>query len=103
MELTEWFKGAESFALRDGYLYTGVQGGEIIRLDLMTDDPRSVKESSWQKVGKIGKECNTIIHEEMCGRPLGLAFDVDGYLLVADSFYGLYRLDIHTGKMPNYI
>ena len=88
--------------MRDGYLYTGVQGGDIIRLDLMTDDSRSVKESSWQKVGKIGKECNTIIHEEMCGRPLGLAFDVDGYLLVADSFYGLYRLDIHTGKMLNY-
>ena len=75
-----------------------MQGGEIIRLDLMKSDPDSLGKATWQKVGKIGKECNSMVHEEVCGRPLGLAFDEAGYLLVADAYYGLYRLDVHTGS-----
>ena len=64
----------------------------------MKNDAESIKQASWQKVGKIGQDCNSIIHEKTCGRPLGLAFDHSGYLIVADSFYGLYRLDVHTGN-----
>ena len=90
-------QGAESFEYKDGYLYSGLQGGDIIRLDIMKDDSESLKDASWQKVGKIGKPCNSIIHEDDCGRPLGLAFDNYGYLLVADAYYGLYSFDVHTG------
>ena len=63
----------------------------------MKDDSESLKEAFWQKVGKIGKPCNSILHEVDCGRPLGLAFDHSGHLLVADAYYGLYRFDVHTG------
>ena len=91
-------QGAESFEYKDGYLYSGLQGGDIIRLDIMKDDSESLKDASWQKVGKIGKACNSIIHEVDCGRPLGLAIDNYGYLLVADAYYGLYSFDVHTGN-----
>ena len=79
-----------------------MQGGEVIRLDLMKSDSESLKEAMWQKVGKIGQDCNTIVHEGACGRPLGLAFDQAGYLLVADAYYGLYRMDVHTGNVLDY-
>ena len=78
-------------------MYSGLQGGDIIRLDIMKDDSESLKDASWQKVGKIGKSCNSIIDEVECGRPLGLAFDNYGHLIVADAYYGLYRFDVHTG------
>jgi hypothetical protein len=63
----------------------------------MKHDAESIKQSTWQKVGKIGKDCSSIVHEKICGRPLGLAFDNKGHLIVADAYYGLYRLDVHTG------
>ncbi len=64
----------------------------------MGKDSEVLKKATWQKVGKIGQDCNRVTQEEKCGRPLGLAFDHAGYLLVADAFYGLYRLDVHTGE-----
>lgn len=36
---------------------------------------------------------------ELCGRPLGLAFDVSpNHLIVADSYYGIWQVDISNGK-----
>lgn len=35
----------------------------------------------------------------MCGRPLGMKFDADGYLLVVDTYSGLYRINVATGQL----
>ena len=39
-------------------------------------------------------------HEEsLCGRPLGLSFDTIGdNLIVNDAYYGLWQVDLKTGK-----
>ena len=36
--------------------------------------------------------------EPTCGRPLGMKFDPDGYLVVCDAYLGLFRVDVDTGE-----
>ena len=88
------FQGAESFAVKDDYLYTGVQGGDIIKLKL------SAPKEPWQYVTKVSyqKPCSDLHHEEYCGRILGLEFDQKGRLYVCDAYYGLYKVDLKTGQ-----
>ena len=72
--LENQLKGAESFASRDdGYLYTGLISGLIVRIDTvaLTAEP----------VAKIGGLCEEQYQEETCGRPLGLTFTKTGKLL----------------------
>ncbi len=56
----------------DGKLYTGVESGKILRMQ---------PDGSAQQV-----LCNT------GGRPLGMAFDADGQLIVADAWKGLLSI-----------
>lgn len=35
--------------------------------------------------------------EEKCGRPLGIAFDQQGKMYVADAYYGIFKVDPNTG------
>lgn len=55
-------------------------------------------------VAKFGAPCNAAQDEEVCGRPLGLAFDTitDG-LVVADAYYGIHLVDVSTGKVTNLV
>ena len=72
--LENQLKGPESFASRDdGYLYTGLISGLIVRIDTgaLTAEP----------VAKIGRPCDEQYQEETCGRPLGLTFTKTGKLL----------------------
>ena len=72
--LENQLKGPESFASRDdGYLYTGLISGLIVRIDTvaLTAEP----------VAKIGRPCEEQHQEETCGRPLGIAFTKTGKLL----------------------
>lgn len=41
--------------------------------------------------------------EPTCGRPLGLRFNKDGYLIVADAYLGLYKVDVDSGKFEQLI
>lgn len=36
--------------------------------------------------------------EQSCGRPLGLRFNKRGELFVADAYYGIFKVDVKTGK-----
>jgi len=66
--------GPEDVAVDDvGRIYGGLQDGRIMRYQ-----PTS---SAWE----------TFVHTG--GRPLGLHFDVDGNLIVADAFKGLLSID----------
>jgi sugar lactone lactonase YvrE len=65
----------------DGNVWTGVEGGRIIRID----------GESTQVVADTG------------GRPLGLAFGHDGRLLICDSHRGLLRLDPATGALETLV
>ncbi|XP_005989491.1 adipocyte plasma membrane-associated protein isoform X2 [Latimeria chalumnae] len=42
--------------------------------------------------------CGTPENEPRCGRPHGVRLDKDGYLIVVDSYYGLFRVHPETGR-----
>jgi sugar lactone lactonase YvrE len=64
--------GPEDTAIsKDGVLYAGTQDGLIVRL------PPGGKLESWVDTG---------------GRPLGMTFDADGHLIVADAWKGLLSI-----------
>lgn len=35
--------------------------------------------------------------ESTCGRPLGMRFDSNGNLIVANCYFGIFRVDVDTG------
>ncbi len=61
--------------MNGGFLYSGVQGGDIVRLPLS-----DVTSKSWNVVTKIGEPCDDLSQEAKCGRPLGMEFDPKGTL-----------------------
>jgi len=88
-------KGPESFAAWDGYLYTGLMSGLIVKID--PDD------LSIEPVARIGSNCNEQHEESKCGRPLGMVFTKAGKLLVCDAVFGLYMLDLEKEVEENRI
>lgn len=39
------------------------------------------------------------LHEaELCGRPLGLSFDSKGFMYAADAYYGIFKVNVTSGK-----
>ena len=66
-----------------GGVYTGVVGGDIIRVD--------AESGSHEVVGNTG------------GRPLGLAVARDGRLLICDSHRGLLAMNVATGEFETLV
>ncbi|XP_068132849.1 adipocyte plasma membrane-associated protein-like [Hyperolius riggenbachi] len=85
-------KGPESFCSdREGNLYTGTVDGKLWRIhgeqiNLIT------------QMGKNVSGCGTPDYEPECGRPHGVRMDSEGYLIVADSYFGLFRVHPETGE-----
>eukprot|EP00095_Tigriopus_kingsejongensis_P012744 snap_masked-scaffold2995_size10807-processed-gene-0.0 protein:Tk12744 transcript:snap_masked-scaffold2995_size10807-processed-gene-0.0-mRNA-1 annotation:"putative hemomucin" len=85
-------KGPESMVIRNGFLYTGIHGGNIVRLDL-----KNPSGSPWENVVTLGQgHCEGQFQEATCGRPLGLHLDADSNLVVADASFGLLKVDLTT-------
>ncbi|XP_067617532.1 adipocyte plasma membrane-associated protein Hemomucin [Eurosta solidaginis] len=81
--------GPECLIARKNEIYTGIHGGEVIKLtaDHVTH------------VAKIGQPCEEIYEEARCGRPLGLAFDTQGNnIIVADAYYGIWQIDLNNNQ-----
>ncbi|TQR83711.1 SMP-30/gluconolactonase/LRE family protein [Mycobacterium hodleri] len=66
-----------------GGVYTGVVGGDVIRVD--------AESGSHEVVGNTG------------GRPLGLAVARDGRLLICDSHRGLLEMNVTTGEFETLV
>ncbi|XP_015120142.1 adipocyte plasma membrane-associated protein [Diachasma alloeum] len=81
-------KGPEAFDAYDGVLYTTLHGGSVSKL----------VGNKLVEVVKFGKKCDGLWEEEKCGRPLGLKFDKKGNLFVADAYYGIFKVNVKTGK-----
>ena len=41
--------------------------------------------------------------EDACGRPMGIRVDKSGYLVVADAYNGIFRIDPRTGQYCLYL
>lgn len=81
--------GPESIAHYDGDLYTGLATGEIVR----------IHDNKIELVTQIGDpSCEGKWEEDRCGRPLGMRFDKQGNLYVADAYYGIYKIDVKSGE-----
>lgn len=82
------FHGPEAYGVYNGELYTSIHGGNVIKL---------IGEN-FVPVVQFGKQCKGFYQEHICGRPLGFQFDKHGGLYVADAYYGIYKVDVKTGK-----
>eukprot|EP00088_Acartia_fossae_P062451 TRINITY_DN7540_c0_g1_i1.p1 TRINITY_DN7540_c0_g1~~TRINITY_DN7540_c0_g1_i1.p1 ORF type:complete len:486 (+),score=91.66 TRINITY_DN7540_c0_g1_i1:146-1603(+) len=80
-------KGPESFATYDGYIYTGLMSGLIVKID--------PEDLSITPVARIGTNCEGQHEDVKCGRPLGLQFTPDGNLLVCDAVFGVHMLQFN--------
>ncbi|KAF0290714.1 Adipocyte plasma membrane-associated protein [Amphibalanus amphitrite] len=85
--------GPESTASRGGAVYTGVEGGAILRL---TDDGGA------ETVAQLGR-CDDPLDSPRCGRPLGIRFDQQGRLLVADAYLGIHRVNVSSGAVERLV
>lgn len=80
--------GPEALLVRGQQIYTTVHGGEVVRID----------GSHITHVAKFGRPCESFAEEDVCGRPLGLAFDTQGNnLIVADAYYGIWEVNLANG------
>jgi len=71
--------GPEDVAIGpDGRIYAAALDGRIVRMNADGSSPKTVTETG--------------------GRPLGLAWDPEGRLIVADADQGLLRIDVGTGS-----
>ncbi|XP_001863709.2 adipocyte plasma membrane-associated protein [Culex quinquefasciatus] len=80
--------GPEALLVRGQDMYTTVHGGEVVRIN----------GAHITHVAKFGRPCESFAEEEICGRPLGLAFDTQGNnLIVADAYYGIWEVNLAHG------
>lgn len=83
--------GPESLAYRNGRIYTGTYEGKVIEIS----NERDIK-----VVAELGTPpCGTREDEMRCGRPLGVRF-VGDKLMVMDSYFGLYEVDLTGNSLP---
>ncbi|XP_040200009.1 adipocyte plasma membrane-associated protein-like [Rana temporaria] len=90
-------KGPESFTSdHEGNLYTGTVDGKLWR----------IRGEHLQLITQMGKNvsgCGIPEYEPVCGRPHGVRLGSDGYLIVADSYFGLFRVHPQTGEKEHLI
>jgi len=73
-----------------GAFFSTLQGGAVVKF---TENGMSMK-----PIAKFGGKCGGLWDARKCGRPLGASFDHNGQLIVADCYYGLFRVNPETGK-----
>ncbi|XP_053321066.1 adipocyte plasma membrane-associated protein-like [Spea bombifrons] len=85
-------KGPESFTSdKDGNIYTGTVDGKLWKI--------SGEELFFiTQMGQNVSECGIPEYEPICGRPHGIRMNKDGDLIVADSYFGLFKVNPQTGE-----
>ncbi|XP_043581687.1 adipocyte plasma membrane-associated protein-like [Bombus pyrosoma] len=86
-------KGPEAFASFNGEIYTGIRGGYVVKIE----------ENRIKPIVKFGQKCDGLWQEQKCGRPLNLKFNDKGELFVADSYYGIFKVNVNTRQYINII
>jgi len=80
------FKGPEAILYHNNTLYTSVHLGHVLK----------IVDNQIIPIVKFGKVCDGFHEEHICGRPLGLSMDKNGFLYVADAYYGIFKVDMKS-------
>jgi len=95
-------KGPESIAFDPAgkWAYFGSADGKILRASLAS--PLSAPEPM-TTVGDPNRAlplpCGTYDTQAICGRPLGMAYHPNGFLVFADAYFGLLAMDPISGQL----
>ncbi|XP_015178184.1 PREDICTED: adipocyte plasma membrane-associated protein-like [Polistes dominula] len=76
-------KGPEAFDSYNGELYTGLEGGYVVKIN----------ENKMETFVEFGGKCDEILKYHECGKILGLKFDKKGNLYVVDTYKGIFKVD----------
>ncbi|CAH1792646.1 unnamed protein product [Owenia fusiformis] len=80
--------GPESIFVNKEYIYTGTADGRVVE----------IFKGKQRTLARLGNPpCGGPENEPHCGRPLGMKMDKDGYLIVADAYFGLFKVNVATG------
>lgn len=80
--------GPESIVVDGDHIYTGTADGKILH----------IYKGEISVLAKLGKEpCGGFDNEPTCGRPLGMRLTKEGYLIVIDTYLGLFKVNVATG------
>ncbi|XP_076464381.1 adipocyte plasma membrane-associated protein-like [Babylonia areolata] len=83
--------GPESLVVVNRYIYTGLKDGWVVEIK-----PNGrVRKILRMSIRSCGRPRAT---EDACGRPLGIRADRQGYLVVADAYNGIFRINPTTGN-----
>ncbi|XP_012937096.1 adipocyte plasma membrane-associated protein [Aplysia californica] len=81
-------EGPESIEIDGEHIYTGTADGWV----------KHIHKGEVQNLVRFGTPpCGGIMNENTCGRPLGMRMSKDGFLIVIDAYYGLYKVNVATG------
>ncbi|OXA61030.1 Adipocyte plasma membrane-associated protein [Folsomia candida] len=86
------FQGPESIAFRGDEIFTGLIGGELVRI-------KNGKSTTIIEKTKNNKPCEGSWDVKNCGRIAGLRFGFDGKLYVADAANGIFKVDVDAGSV----
>lgn len=84
--------GPESILVEGNTLYTGTWDAKILQI---VDG--QIKKTIY--LNNPLSECATFDSEPICGRPLGIRRLNKDLLVVADTYYGVYTVNVATGKI----
>lgn len=103
LQKLEFLPAPESFAVdpATGQVYMGLRTGAIVRskttrLGATAEDFEVVCAATGNPAANV--DCSDEENELLCGRPLGMHFDAQHQLIVADSL-GLLSVDVATGSV----
>ncbi|KAL8615682.1 hypothetical protein ACOMHN_034832 [Nucella lapillus] len=93
-------QGPESIAIdRHGTLYTGLKNGLVVavRPNGQVRGLQRMALPSCRPGARRGGRARAL-REEDCGRPLGMRLDPRGFLVFADAYSGIFKMDKRNGR-----
>ncbi|KAK6180849.1 hypothetical protein SNE40_008827 [Patella caerulea] len=86
--------GPESICVDGEHVYTGTMDGKIL----------NIHKGKVTVLAQLGEPpCGGFEDEPTCGRPLGMRLDHNGYLVVADAYLGLFKVNVATGDVHSLV